>query len=80
MQPISEVGRARLIRTMVGRPLEEIFPRAARSRGAPVLTATDVTTERLSSPASLTLYGRILGLAGMVGAGRTEVARALFWR
>jgi ribose transport system ATP-binding protein len=64
---------------MVGRPLEEIFPRAVRPRGAPVLTATNVTTERLSSPASLTLYeGEILGLAGMVGAGRTEVARALF--
>jgi ABC-type sugar transport system ATPase subunit len=64
---------------MVGRPLEEIFPRAGRLRGAPVLTASDITTERLSSPASLTLYeGEILGLAGMVGAGRTEVARALF--
>ena len=75
VQPISEVSRARLIQMMVGRPLEEIFPRATRSRGAPVLTATDVTTERLSSPASLTLYeGEILGLAGMVGAGRTEVA------
>ncbi len=64
---------------MVGRPLEEVFPRAARPRGAPVLTATNVTTERLPPPASLTLYeGEILGLAGMVGAGRTEVARALF--
>ena len=78
-QPIGEVTRARLIQMMVGRPLEEIFPRAARPRGAPVLTATNVTTERLPHPASLTLYeGEILGLAGMVGAGRTEVARALF--
>jgi ribose transport system ATP-binding protein len=78
-QPISEVTRARLIQMMVGRPLEEIFPRATRSRGTPALTATNVTTERLPHPASLTLYeGEILGLAGMVGAGRTEVARALF--
>jgi ribose transport system ATP-binding protein len=78
-QPISEVTRARLIQMMVGRPLEEIFPRAVRSRGPPVLTATNVTTERLPRPASLALYeGEILGLAGMVGAGRTEVARALF--
>ncbi len=78
-QPISEVTRARLIQMMVGRPLEEIFPRATRPRGTPVLTATNVTTERLPHPASLTLYeGEILGLAGMVGAGRTEVARALF--
>src|SRR5260370_38352146 len=78
-QPISEVTRARLIQMMVGRPLEEVFPRATRPRGAPVLTATNVTTDRLPRPASLTLYeGEILGLAGMIGAGRTEVARALF--
>jgi ribose transport system ATP-binding protein len=78
-QPIREVTRARLIQMMVGRPLEEIFPRATRPRGSPVLTATNVTTERLPHPANLTLYeGEILGLAGMVGAGRTEVARALF--
>jgi ribose transport system ATP-binding protein len=64
---------------MVGRRLEEIFPRATRPRGAAVLTATNVTTERLTHPASLILYeGEILGLAGMIGAGRTEVARALF--
>jgi ribose transport system ATP-binding protein len=79
VQPIGEVTRARLIQMMVGRPLEEIFPRATRSRGAPVLSATNVTTEHLPRPASLTLHeGEILGLAGMVGAGRTEVARALF--
>ena len=79
VQPIGEVTRARLIQMMVGRPREEIFPRAARLRGAPALTAINVTTERLPHPASLTLYeGEILGLAGMVGAGRTEVARALF--
>jgi len=78
-QPIGEVTRARLIHMMVGRPLEEIFPRATRPRGAAVLHATNVTTELLPRPASLTLHeGEILGLAGMVGAGRTEVARALF--
>jgi len=78
-QPIGEVTRARLIQMMVGRQLEEIFPPAAGPRGGPVLTAMNVTTEWLPRPASLTLYeGEILGLAGMVGAGRTEVARALF--
>jgi ribose transport system ATP-binding protein len=78
-QPIGEVTRARLIQMMVGRPLEEIFPRAKRPRGAAVLTATNVTTEWLPRRASLTLHeSEILGLAGMVGAGRTEVARALF--
>ena len=41
---------------MVGRPLEEIFPRGVRPRGAAALTATNVTTERLPRSASLTLY------------------------
>ena len=66
-----------VIQMMVGRPLEEIFPRATRPRGTPVLTATNVTTERLPHPASLTLYeGEILGLAGRgragAGAGRPQ--------
>ena len=78
-QPISELSRARLIHMMVGRPLDEIFPPNTRARGEAVLTAEGITTEHLPHPARLTLYeGEILGISGMVGAGRTEVARALF--
>ena len=47
VQPISEVSRTRLIQMMVGRPLEEIFPHAIRSHSAAILTAADITTERL---------------------------------
>ena len=48
---------------MVGRSLEEIFPRWSCPRGAPVLTAANVTTERLPHPVNLALYeGEILGL------------------
>ncbi len=78
-QPIRELSRQRLIQMMVGRPLDEVFPPNTRVRGSAVLTAEGITTEHLPHPASLTLYeGEILGISGMVGAGRTEVARALF--
>ena len=78
-QPITELSRSRLIQMMVGRPLGEVFPPSTRARGSAVLTAEGITTVQLPHPASLTLYeGEILGISGMVGAGRTEVARALF--
>jgi len=78
-QAIAELSRARLIQMMVGRPLSEVFPPNTRARGSAVLTAEGISTESLPHPASLTLYeGEILGISGMVGAGRTEVARALF--
>ena len=49
-QPIGEVTRARLIQMMVGRPLEEIFPRATRPRGAPVLTRDECHDRTTAAP------------------------------
>jgi ribose transport system ATP-binding protein len=77
--PIAEVTRASLIQMMVGRSLEEVFPHGSKQRGDPVLIAEDISAEPMLRRASLTLYaGEILGLAGMVGAGRSELALALF--
>jgi ABC-type sugar transport system ATPase subunit len=77
-KPVREVSRGELITLMVGRTLEEIFPKGRGHRGEPLLVAQDLHTARLRG-VSLTLHaGEIVGLAGMVGAGRTEVARALF--
>ena len=76
---IGDVDRPTLIQMMVGRVLEEIFPPSTRQPGDVVLKADDITTAHISKPASLELRaGEILGLAGMVGSGRTELARALF--
>ena len=78
-RPIDQLDRQTLVRLMVGRPLDEIFPRTEHEQGELVLVAEDVATDTILEGASLELYkGEILGIAGMVGSGRTELARALF--
>lgn len=76
--PVAEADRPALIRWMVGRELENEYPKANLQRGDEVLRI-----EHLSSPVlqDITISfrrGEILGLAGLVGAGRTELARILF--
>ena len=78
-RPIEQLDRSTLVELMVGRPLDEIFPRTDHEQGELVLVAEDVSTDTILQGASLELYeGEILGIAGMVGSGRTELARALF--
>jgi ribose transport system ATP-binding protein len=78
-RPIGDVTRSGLIQMMVGRSLDEVFPRGSGQRGQPALVAENLSAGSLVRNVNLTLYaGEILGLAGMVGSGRTELARALF--
>ncbi len=78
-RPIEQLDRAMLVEMMVGRPLDEIFPQTQHEQGELVLVAEDISTDTILTSASLELYaGEILGIAGMVGSGRTELARALF--
>ena len=76
--PIGEMDRSRLIRLMVGRDLENEFPQADLHPGKEVLRVEHLNAGMLKD-VSLTLHrGEILGLAGLVGAGRSEVARVIF--
>ena len=76
---IDQLDRPTLVEMMVGRPLDEIFPQTEHERGELVLVAENISTGTILDDASLELYkGEILGIAGMVGSGRTELARALF--
>lgn len=69
-----------IVAKMVGRPLEDKFPpRRREPTGDTVLEVRNLYRERVFSPVSFDLKrGEILGFAGLMGAGRTEVARAIF--
>ncbi|MGH9102802.1 MAG: sugar ABC transporter ATP-binding protein, partial [Acidimicrobiales bacterium] len=68
-----------LVRAMVGRDLAERPPQAAAAPGEPVLTVERLTREGVFTDVSFTVRsGEIVALAGLVGSGRSEVARAVF--
>lgn len=76
---MADVDQRSIITMMVGRDLTEMFPRVPHERGAPVLEVTKLVGRKLPRGAELTLYrGEVLGIAGLVGAGRTELLRAIF--
>ncbi len=77
---VRETDSTTLIRMMVGRTLDETFPTVANGKGEPALAVKNLSCSRLGlKDISFTLNrGEILGLAGLVGAGRSEMARALF--
>ncbi|MEN6595346.1 MAG: sugar ABC transporter ATP-binding protein [Clostridiaceae bacterium] len=69
-----------LIRMMVGRPLGKVFEELERNGeiGETVLELKHVTTDYVTDVSFAVRKGEILGFAGLVGAGRTEIMRALF--
>ena len=75
---VSTTNRDALIRLMVGRELATGFPRRERQIGGVLLEVTNLHTDLLSDINFEVRSGEILGIAGLVGAGRTEVARAIY--
>jgi ribose transport system ATP-binding protein len=76
---VGEVPRDRIIEYMVGRSVAEQYPRTGHVIGEQVLQLADLSGDPLPCGVSLTLRrGEILGIAGIVGSGRTELLRAVY--
>ncbi len=74
-----ELTRADLVRFMIGRAVDESASRARPVAGREVLRVQGLRRQGVLDNVSFTLHeGEILGIAGLVGSGRTELARALF--
>jgi rhamnose transport system ATP-binding protein len=78
-KPMEDVRRDELIRMMVGRTISNLFPKEQVNAGDVVLKVEHLTRPNVFHDISFELRkGEILGMAGLVGAGRTNVARAIF--
>jgi len=77
--PVAGMDEARLISLMVGREATQLFPKVKRTRGGELLRVEGLSASGLVKQVSFSLHrGEVLGIAGLVGSGRTEVARAIF--
>lgn len=77
--PIGELTRRRMIELMVGREIEKEFPKHRHEIGQPRLVVENLS--RMPSVRNVSFQiraGEVLGVTGLVGAGRTETARLLF--
>jgi ABC-type sugar transport system ATPase subunit len=78
-RPIAELDPGEIVRMMVGRDVKDLFPKSRVPIGDVVFEVRGFTRAGVFSDVSFQVRaGEILGLAGLVGAGRTEVARAIF--
>ena len=76
---IDRLSVDQIVSLMVGREVEDLYPRSRRARGEAILEIRDLAGPRKPQSASLTLHrGEVLGIAGLVGAGRTEMMRTIF--
>jgi len=76
---IQDTDRDDVIRMMVGRELKEVIPKRPAPIGEPVLEVRNLTRKGVFENISFTVHrGEVVGIGGLVGAGRTEVARAIF--
>ncbi|HMI87521.1 MAG TPA: sugar ABC transporter ATP-binding protein [Polyangiaceae bacterium] len=76
---LGDVTTGAIVEMMVGRTVAQLFPRSPRTAGEVVIAAKDVTGAVNPQGVSFVLRrGEVLGLAGLVGSGRTELLRCLF--
>ena len=75
----AELDKSSLISLMVGRELEELFSASSTAQQEVILKVKNLNTKGKFSDINFEVYaGEVLGIAGLMGAGRTEIARAIF--
>ena len=75
----SDITMDEIISNMVGREIKEKFPRVERARGKKIFEVKNLSAGKAVKNVSIELYeGEIVGIAGLMGAGRTELTRAIF--
>ena len=77
-KPKMEFTRNDLITMMIGRTIENEYPERPRSVGGTLMEVRSINTHKLHDISFTLNKGEILGFVGLVGAGRTEIVRALF--
>ncbi|MEO6713759.1 MAG: sugar ABC transporter ATP-binding protein [Mycobacteriales bacterium] len=76
---VADVTVAGVIRDMVGRDLSDLYPKTSTELGPPILEVENLTYAGTFRDVSLTVHeGEIVALAGLVGAGRSEVVESIF--
>jgi ribose transport system ATP-binding protein len=76
---VAGTARTELVSLMAGRAVTELFPRSQRTPGKVALELRELSGKRLPQGVSLSLrHGEVLGIAGLVGSGRTELLRAIY--
>jgi inositol transport system ATP-binding protein len=75
----AELDQQSLITMMVGRAIAHLFPESVAALGEEVLSVKNLSSKGKFSNINFTVHaGEVLGIAGLMGAGRTEIARAIF--
>ena len=77
-KPVADLTRAEMITKMVGREIENEYPPRPECVGDVLLEVSNLSSHKLHDVSFQLHRGEILGLVGLVGAGRTEMIRALF--
>ena len=75
---ITDITRSDMISMMVGRSIENEFPERPNCVGETIMEVRSLNTRKLKDISFDLKQGEILGLVGLVGAGRTEIVRAIF--
>ncbi|MCL2578656.1 MAG: sugar ABC transporter ATP-binding protein [Oscillospiraceae bacterium] len=77
-KPIAELTRNEMIAKMIGREIENEYPERPHAAGETIMNVETINTRKLKNIAFELKKGEILGFVGLVGAGRTEIVRAIY--